>query len=349
MKGNLILLTISLIIALALVEMGLRITGRYATYTERTDTGSYVSPFQVGYGESWYRVHAPNQKIAYQNKEFSASWITNNEGFDDKTFSVTKQGKRIMVLGDSFTEGSGAPNDSSYPRQLADIIKDSVDAPVEVWNCGVGGSDLFYEFVLFRDKLLKYKPDMAVVTINNTDIYETMIRGGFERFGKDRKTHYKKGPWFEPLFEHSYVVRAIAIDAFGYGFSFIKKSEDQQLRETAMDELCIAMDSFSVLCKEKNIALSFAFHPMQSEMESRDKYFAVKQIAHCGKLGYDYVDAREQFYKMGIDADSAKKLYWSIDGHFNPTGYHYLAWCVWENIKEKIKQYQLSDRGIRNG
>jgi hypothetical protein len=337
MKGRLILLIISVLVCLGSLELILRYSGRYNTYTERTHTGGYVSPFEIGYIKTWYRVHSPHEKITYKNSEFSASWITNNEGLNDLDFGMPKKGKRILVIGDSFVEGSGAgSNDSSYPRQLGHIIQDSL-SPAEVWNCGVGGSDLFFEYILLRDRLLKYIPDIVIVTINNTDIYETIIRGGFERFGHDGKTHYKENPWFEPAFAHSHIARAIVLDALHYDWSFRQRNQEQRSNDSAKLLLCTAMDSFSVLCADQNIKLFFVFHPMQNEMAITGKYFANAQIAHCIKHHYYYVDARDQFYEMGIDSASAGSIYWQNDGHFNSLGYHYLALSVWNVIADKIK------------
>lgn len=335
MKGKIILLVTTAVICIVLAEIILRAMGMYATYLERTDTGGYVSPFDVAYGGSWYRVHPPNEKVHYANNEFSESWVTNNEGFDDKNFLTTDTSKKIIVIGDSFTEGSGAVNDSSYPSQLRYII-DSTLPGTEVWNCGVGGSDLFFEYVLFRDKLLKYKPEMLIVTVNNTDIYETMVRGGFERFGKDGKTHYRKGPWFEPLFAHSRLVRGIVLDVCHYDWSFTQKGQEQQLHDSAIAEMCYALDSFNVLCKAEHVQLLFVFHPMQNELEKKEKYFAGPQMAYCREKGYGYIDTREAFYKMGIDTANAGSLYWPVDGHFNNKGYNYLARSVWKKISGQL-------------
>lgn len=336
MKAKLILLIISVLLCLIFAEIALRCTGKYDTYTERTNTGGYVSPFDVGYVQTWYRVHAPHEKIAYTNKEFSASWLTNNEGFNDGPFTISKKGKRIIIMGDSFTEGSGASsNDSSYPSCLRHLVHDSMPDVTDVWNCGVGGSDLFFEYLLFRDKLLKYNPDIAIITINNTDIYETEIRGGFERFGADGKTRYKKGPWYEPLFAHSHLVRGVVLDVSGHDWSYSKKSDKEQLQDSAISLLCTAMDSFATLCSARNIKLLFVFHPMKNEIEKKEKYFAGPQIAHCIKNGYDYTDSREQLYKMGIDSANAGSIYWNNDGHFNSKGYNYLALCVWQKLQNE--------------
>jgi hypothetical protein len=214
-----------------------------------------------------------------------------------------------------------------------------------VWNCGIGGSDIIFEYVLFRDKLLKYKPDLVIVTVNNTDIGETMLRGGFERFHKDGTTHYRKAPWFEPLFAHSFLVRRVVFDVFHYNWQFIRANEEQGVHDSAVAELMSAVDSFAILSGEKKFRLLFDFHPMQAELQKREAYFAERFIAHCREHGYEYVDSREQFYKMGIDTTNAASLYWSEDGHFNGKGYNYLAKTVWRRLETESSQV---DSGLVN-
>jgi len=331
MKNNLLLLLASFLVSIGVAEIVFRVIGKYPTYTERTGSGGYVSPFESG-GDSWYRLRAANKKCTYKTTEYETSWLTNNEGLKDKPFSVSKNGARIMIMGDSFTEGAGACNDSSYPRQLGVILKDSLLGLNEVWNCGIAGSDIFFEFVLFRDKLLKYKPDVVIVTLNGTDINETMTRGGFERFIKDSTLQYKRAPWYEPLFAHSFMVRRFVFDVYHYNWLFIKTADEKKQNDAVIAQLCGAMDSFSVLCQKNNIKLLFAFHPGQIELEKRASYLVEPQITHCREKGYPYVDAREQFYKLGIDTAHAATLYWPIDGHFNNKGYNYLARTVWKQI-----------------
>ena len=335
MKNKFILLALTLFISLVSAEIVFRIIGKYPTYTERTGMGGYVSPFEAG-GSSWYRIHPANEKCEYSTKEYTASWLANNEGLNDKMFTTSKAGTRMMILGDSFTEGAGASNDSSYPKQLAKILKDSLAASSEVWNCGVSGSDIFFEYVLFRDKLLKYNPDMTVVTINGTDILETMTRGAFERFNEDGTVHYKEAPWFEPFFAHSSLVRRFVFDVCKYNWLFIKKADEQKVNDAVIQQLFMAMDSFANLCLQKNIKLLFVFHPGQIEVEKRDKYLVEPQITYCRKQGYHYLDVREQFYQMGIDTAHAAMLYWPIDGHFNNRGYNYFARGVWRTVAKEL-------------
>ena len=168
---------LTLIVGLSLAEIYFRMEGRYASYSERIGTSGYVSPFDAT-GKKCDYTAPPFYNFNYKQNEFNTAWRANNEGFKDKVFIVPKKRIRIMLLGDSFTEGIGADNDSSLPKQLSYILDDSFATPFEVWNCGMSGSDPVFEFRTFQDKLLRYAPDMVTVVINASDITDVITRGG---------------------------------------------------------------------------------------------------------------------------------------------------------------------------
>jgi hypothetical protein len=161
MYKNLLLLVITLILSLGAGEIICRLTGRYAGYLERTRVGKekkYISPYSNNW-ETWYHVNQPHSQRVYKLNEFNLEWRVNNEGLRDIDFVAGNDSvKRIMVLGDSFTEGFGAVNDSTYPSQLGLLLHNNGLKNTQVMNCGVSGSDPVYEYRLFNDRLLKYKP-----------------------------------------------------------------------------------------------------------------------------------------------------------------------------------------------
>ncbi len=102
-RKNFILFVGALCFFLLLAEMGFRYNGKYFSYTERTNTSHYVSPYNAQY-ETWYHVFPAHSVINKPGKEFTVSWTANNEGLNDHDFLVAKKGIRIIVLGDSFIE-----------------------------------------------------------------------------------------------------------------------------------------------------------------------------------------------------------------------------------------------------
>lgn len=78
--------------------------------------------------------------------------------------------RRVMVLGDSFTEGQGVKEPDTYPRVLEARLNASGGARWEVRNCGRRGADFPLLYELF-DQILRYDPDVIVygMVLNDAD------------------------------------------------------------------------------------------------------------------------------------------------------------------------------------
>lgn len=182
-----------------------RFAGTYATEEEKEGKG-YVSVFTPKNKDaSWYWAYKPNikrQAINVAGNAYKYYLSTNNLGFRSPyDFSMQKKpGEvRIMTLGDGYTEGVGAPIDSTYPIFLERFLNYQLrlegadsDKYVRVWNCGRRDSDPFYDYILYRDKLKQYKPDLVIVSVNTKNLFDDVIRGGFRRFKMDGTTEYNK-------------------------------------------------------------------------------------------------------------------------------------------------------------
>ena len=100
----------------------------------------------------------------------------NSLRFRDVEFSLkAPRVRRVMVLGDSFTEGQGVKEPDTYPRVLeARLNAQDAHAPKtprwEVRNCGRRGADFPLLFELF-EQILSYEPDVIVygMVLNDAD------------------------------------------------------------------------------------------------------------------------------------------------------------------------------------
>jgi lysophospholipase L1-like esterase len=311
-----------------IIEIGFRINGKYISYNERTSGGSYGSPFRSS-ERGWDNTPKPHSLIECNKVEFNYPWTANNEGLKDKNLSLQKRAKRILVFGDSFTEGEGAPAEGAYPRQLENLIHDSLDSKAAVINCGISASDIFTEFKLLSGKMLKYQPDYVLVTFNSTDLYEFTTRGGFERFKDGNKVEYRKAPWFEFLYAYSYVARRIVHDAYHYDYMFLTPPEHDKMQQVAIEKTLAAIDSFNLLCRAGKIGFGMVFHPMGNEYPVVN-YLNAPLIAYCQKGNIPFVDENTFLINAGIDSSNVKDIYWPVDGHFNSRGYELLAKCAYE-------------------
>lgn len=81
---------------------------------------------------------------------------------------------RIITLGDSFMEGFGADEDSTFPELLRKKLNNSTKK-ISVVNGGKCGSNPMFETTLYKNSLAKWNPDLVIMEINICDIGEFEI------------------------------------------------------------------------------------------------------------------------------------------------------------------------------
>lgn len=80
---------------------------------------------------------------------------------------------RVVVIGDSFTEGMGVKEDDAYPRVLHRLLNTGAEAGRwEVFNCGRRGYDFPELFDLF-ETVLAFDPDVVVYGMVLNDAVKT--------------------------------------------------------------------------------------------------------------------------------------------------------------------------------
>jgi lysophospholipase L1-like esterase len=213
---------------LLFTEIVLRAQGIYKVYQEQIGNS-----FETDYAKvlpSWYFTWTPSSISTPKNKDFSYEYAINSWGFREKEFDLKTSDSivRIVVTGDSFTEGVGAPYDSTWPRLLEkELLQYHIKA--EVIDAARSGSDIFYDFVFYRDKLSALNPDIVIAALNLTDYQDYIFRGGMERFRKDGKTQYNSAPWYQFIYRYSHLFRAVMMRVNNYPFNGIFVSQDDYI------------------------------------------------------------------------------------------------------------------------
>lgn len=151
----------------------------FQSYAEMKGQGLYVSPFYVRplnhcapCGSIPQYVPFCNDSMVNSCTEFSYVHHFNDFGLRDREFSSYDRGDDFVVvgLGDSFTEGVGAPGDSTWPHLLENELNTLFpNRRSIVMNGGVSGSDLFYSQRLLEGCFMGFRPDMVVLCLNMTD------------------------------------------------------------------------------------------------------------------------------------------------------------------------------------
>ncbi len=338
---KLILSITSLWVSLLIVDFFLRFaTKKYSTYPE-TNFFTYESIYESLEGP-WFLTRRPNTDILFKTPEYIFSRKTNSLGLSDKEFKMGKDANefRIIALGDSFTEGMGTTPDNTWPKNVERILSNKYpNKLITVYNCGVTGSDPMFEYMLFKEKLLEYRPDHVVIALNFSDVDDIIIRGGMERFKDDGRVRFNDPPRWEKIYATSFVFRVIMRDLLHYSWILVDEDDYKEKQLYALGEINKIVDKFKQLSAENNFKFLIVLHPFQPEVEKR-RYTSEKFSATLKNNEVDTLDLLEVYLnKNQITQKNANQFYWPLDFHHNTEGYKIMG----QNIAEKIIEKNYID------
>lgn len=109
------------------------------------------------------------------NEEKTVEVSINEHGLRGRGFPAEKaEGMtRILCIGDSMTFGTGVADDETWPADLQEELE-ARGRRVEVWNCGVEGTDTIEQVAFFERRLLGFEPDLVILTfyVNDAQVGE---------------------------------------------------------------------------------------------------------------------------------------------------------------------------------
>jgi hypothetical protein len=161
-------LVVSLLAPLLLLEAALRMFG--PILPGNYNTGTFLTPHPV-YG----RFHVPGFDGWVKTREFQSRVTINALGLRGPERSYAKPAgvRRIMVLGDSFTEAVQVAEQDSAVHRLEAALNARGPDRYEVLNAGVGGWGTGQGLVYLRDEGYRFEPDVVVVLLYvGNDIFD---------------------------------------------------------------------------------------------------------------------------------------------------------------------------------
>lgn len=329
------------IVFIVAAEFLLRELCSYCTWTE-SNNGRFVSPYAIN-ENSWYLLREKNAVDNYNQAEFDYEIRTNSLGFRDVEHPLAKEpGEyRILAIGDSFTEGQGAPFDQTGLSVLDGNLNALNDAHrYRVMVAGVAGSDPFYQYRLLLDQLLVYQPDLVMMISNGSDVIDVMRRGGEERFLPDGRVRGVEPPmpavaW---LYEHSHFARFILSEVFDYTYLMVTKSERGRRVAAAQEKMTALILKLDRLLQDQGIEFVLVVLPDQREVE-RDTYDDMRDLQGLVDFaranGVATIEVKPYFVERVTSGDSKlADLYWPKDFHFTPLGYRYMGEAIQQGLCE---------------
>ncbi len=326
MKKGLFIFLLGLFSILAL-EFAVRLTGVYKTQSEK-GTGNFINSY-IPQHAGWEYHQTPNATPFIRLPEFEYEHRYDRYGYRNDS---VKNKYDVIAFGDSFTEGLGAPQDSTWTAIYASLTGKSV------YNAGVLGSDPFYNFISLK-KMLHLHPEEIIFYINFTEIFDIAVRGGFNRFQSDSTVSYLNPPRFYPLYIHSHLFRAIIHLGFGYDFMFYS---NKNRTEKMLENLLLIKDAFieiNKICEHENVKLYVFVGPVPQEyyknLDRRIDFKMIDPLADIlNEIGIPTWNLRPDFETKLLSAEDWKAVSWQMDGHFNSRGYEILALLINDKISK---------------
>lgn len=335
MNKHLTFFILSFFVALLILEPILRFTKLYNTKAENS-IGEYQYFFQ-DFGNSWFHTHTPNTTVNQISSEFSYENVYNELGHREKSFTLFKDDSssfKIICLGDSYTEGDGAPYDSSWVKILENELNKQ-NQNVSLYNAGVNGSDILFNYMMLKEKLLSSQPKMVIECINRSDVLDIYNKGGLERFNNDGTLNFpNKKPW-EMLYKYSHVFRAALSLFTSYNVNLINLKTMAEEEENALR--IIANQAFEThsLCASKNISYLLIIAPNVSTL-NKEYLSNFTKIGNLLNPNLSYIDIHSCM-ENEFKSKDLKAYSWEENNHFNSKGYELMTNCILENYQFIIK------------
>jgi hypothetical protein len=183
---SVLLILFGVLLAIGVLEIFVRVTGK------TPPSGEPAFFWQDDERFGWF--HTPGARGYYFNPpgEYNAWAEVNSAGFIDREYAQEKPGGvyRILVLGDSFTEGLRVPMDAAFHSILEEELN-AAGKQVEVINAGVAGWGTDQALLFYQEVGRAYQPDMVLLAFfPGNDIMNNAIALESKNFGAVRKPYF---------------------------------------------------------------------------------------------------------------------------------------------------------------
>lgn len=166
---------------LVILTLALAYSLLFAEYFVRIFSPTAIMPRFVTGGSDGIRMNIPGAVYRQKTQEVDIEVRINEQGFRaDQSFALDRpHGKcRVAVFGDSFFLGYEANIEDSFQSQLQRQLRDD-GHDCEIMNFSVSGFGAAESYIALKERALKYRPDLVVFELHDTDLHENTRSGLF--------------------------------------------------------------------------------------------------------------------------------------------------------------------------
>ncbi len=177
MKGKLFLASASLLIGVLLCELGLWLSGD-TIFPPPLYPGDVEAIRDETYDPQLGWKLPPDTALPETTDEYSVTYRSNRRGFrsvrdfaspEEDRLDAEVPGRRIALLGDSYTFGSGVADDETFAAVLETMLEDT-------WcdNLGIGAYGIDQMWLSLRHAALPLEPDAVILSFIRYDLERSL-------------------------------------------------------------------------------------------------------------------------------------------------------------------------------
>jgi lysophospholipase L1-like esterase len=195
--------------------------------------------------ETFRSAHRANVSKTLKTIEFEYQFTTNDLGLRYPPVAPEKPpgNTRILLLGDSFTEGVGVEAADSFGMQLQNHYSSTSGSDVQFINAGLGGEGPVRFWRVFRDVGLALGPDGLLLCLYANDLMDTpdslkredLYRRVPERHGMDKLVHGLIPRVYMLMSEASRIVARELRQSGGFVATVTGHAREQDISEEAIE------------------------------------------------------------------------------------------------------------------
>lgn len=323
-----------------------------------------------------HHILRPGSTGIVNSREWNHEVSINSLGFYDEEISKQKPlgTIRILMLGDSFTEGIFVDKDKTIAGQLEYKLKGLQNGvSYDVINAGVSSYSPILEYLQLKEKDLALSPDIVVLNFDITDVQNDQEYSRYAVFSEGELVAVPnpdssgttvsssvKSPILDFFRRHSYSYQFLA-------FNMQNIAWKKRVGDISIDYLAVARDSennydeawtltFNYILKIKKISeengakFILVIYPWPHQVSTeywltRNKYYIDKKLyseepfdkvrAFAKENNIELVDTVSVIKEVAAQKN-APKLYWDYDFHMTEAGLGIVADSIYEFISANL-------------
>jgi lysophospholipase L1-like esterase len=293
------------------------------------------------------------------SQEFRVPIAINSRGLRDRELAPAKpRGTvRILVIGDSFTYGSGVAGEETYPKRLERLLVGQAGVTVEVINAGVSGYGTVHEAAFLRAEGWSYEPDILVLQVfPQNDLDDNLEPFGREVVDGTLRVRATRPEGAAPLHRVQAFVRtrSHAYRLVGDRYHLLRirlglepshassvgvylqrtpervtvgweatrghlRDIVEMGRQRGRPVVVVNAPALAALDADRGAAFARFYRVDQEELDWDRPSHTLSAL--CAALGVPYLDLTERFRATG----RSRELYYARNGHWNAAGHDQVA------------------------